>query len=282
MSTLDNLPRIAGEIARVLDDVGIPNILWGYAALGLVGQVKASSEIDFVIPDELLEKAADTLVARGFELCTARKCPANDERKRARALAAVHFDATPENDTMGPIQFFPKSHILWWLKEIPAGHPSPNDETLILTNDPGLPKRPQVRTATSPIHRNLYTGYEEFVGPSGSWTETYPIKILNPSSFTEALLLLYCRDYHNSNDHDALQLGYDEYWKRLILPMGEVKENENAIVKKNLQPEFRDAWENFNMPAQPYGWEYLHDDLRDTLRKADKLPRFPGIFRLYQ
>lgn len=43
MSTLDNLPRIAGEIARVLDDVGIPNILWGYAALGLVGQVKASS-----------------------------------------------------------------------------------------------------------------------------------------------------------------------------------------------------------------------------------------------
>lgn len=35
--------QTAGQIARILDDQGIPNILWGYAALGLVGQVKAST-----------------------------------------------------------------------------------------------------------------------------------------------------------------------------------------------------------------------------------------------
>lgn len=43
MSNLDKIPRIAGEIARMLDDEGVPNVLWGYAALGLVGQVKAST-----------------------------------------------------------------------------------------------------------------------------------------------------------------------------------------------------------------------------------------------
>lgn len=82
MSNLDKIPLIAGEIARMLDDEGVPNVLWGYAALGLVGQVKASTvsneisislktsqlmvkqNIDFVVPGGYLEKAADALVKR--------------------------------------------------------------------------------------------------------------------------------------------------------------------------------------------------------------------------
>lgn len=144
------------------------------------------------------------------------------------------------------------------------------------------PERPLARTTSSKA-RDLYSPeYEELVGPSGPWLNTYPIKILNPNSFTEALLLLYCRDFHNANDRDALQLGYDEYWKRLILPMAEIKEDNSAVFKKTLRPEFREAWKNFNMPAQPFGWEYFHEDLRKELQRKDMLPRFPGIYRLYQ
>lgn len=62
-----------------------------------------------------------------------------DERKRARALAAAHFDIVPGKDDLSPVEIFHKSHILWWLKEIPADPPSPDDEDLLLTNDPRLP-----------------------------------------------------------------------------------------------------------------------------------------------
>lgn len=209
-----------------------------------------------------------------------KKCEYGEERKRARALAAAHFDHVPKVQDIGPIQIFPKSHILWWLKEIPSGAPSPDDEDLILTNDPRLPPRLKTRTADSKLARSLYKEYEEDIGPSGTWEEIYPMKILNPASFTEALLQLYCRDYHSPSVQDAVQLGYDAYWKKLILPMGEVKDDKNAIVKKSLRPEFREVWENFNMPAQPYGWEYLHEDLREQLKMKNKLPAFPGIFKL--
>jgi hypothetical protein len=43
MSDPNEVRGTAGDIARALDDAGIPNILWGYAALGLVGQVKVSN-----------------------------------------------------------------------------------------------------------------------------------------------------------------------------------------------------------------------------------------------
>jgi hypothetical protein len=180
------------------------------------------------------------------------------------------------------VQIFPKSHILWWLKKIPAGDPSPDDEDLLLTNDPRLPPKLKTRSASSPIERDLYGNYTEEVGPSGPWEKIYPMKILKPESFTEALILLYCRDYHNPNIGDGLQLGYDKYWKRLLLPMGEVKVDPKAIVPKTLRPEFREAWANFNLVEQPYFWEFFHDDLRDKLKKQNKLPSFPGISRLYQ
>ncbi|KAJ5988128.1 hypothetical protein N7481_003338 [Penicillium waksmanii] len=75
MSDSNGLRRAAGDIAHTLDGAGIPSILWGYAALGLVGQVKTSNlynrylkpnplkkDIYFVVPDELVQKVTDILI----------------------------------------------------------------------------------------------------------------------------------------------------------------------------------------------------------------------------
>lgn len=37
------VPVVATTVAEILDVAGVPNILWGYAALGLVGQIKNST-----------------------------------------------------------------------------------------------------------------------------------------------------------------------------------------------------------------------------------------------
>lgn len=185
-------------------------------------------------------------------------------------------------EDVGPIQLFRKSDILWWLNDFPLGAPAHNDVDLMVTTDLRLPPRLKARILDPRLTRELYKNYNEIRGTSGPWGTMYPVKILNPASFTEALIRLYCRDYHSPADGDAVQLGYDEYWKKLLLPMGEVREHKDLVIKKVMRGFFKEAWESFNMPAQPYGWECFHEDLRDKLKKANELPAFPGVFRLYQ
>ncbi|KAL2823689.1 hypothetical protein BDW59DRAFT_163057 [Aspergillus cavernicola] len=46
--------KIATDVTRILDAAKFPNVLWGWMALNLIQKDVHFSQIDFVIPDEIL------------------------------------------------------------------------------------------------------------------------------------------------------------------------------------------------------------------------------------
>jgi hypothetical protein len=72
---------------------------------------------------------------------------------------------------------------------------------------------------------------------SGPWTELYPIKILNRSSFTEAALWLSFRDFDHAN-------GLYIQWLDLLIA---AKKHPEGIT---LGPRFQAMWEEFTLPEE--------------------------------
>lgn len=83
----------------------------------------------------------------------------------------MHFHIEAQYPQHGVLRVYAKSSHLWWLPDFEPGPPAADDPDLMLSNDSRLP--PYVLR-----------------GFSGPWTELYPIKILNPSSLTEAAFWL--------------------------------------------------------------------------------------------
>ncbi|OJJ30458.1 hypothetical protein ASPWEDRAFT_32634 [Aspergillus wentii DTO 134E9] len=201
-------PRIsplAAETAEVLDEAKIPYVLWGYLAVAFAGENLPTKEIELVIPDEHLQAATETLAQAGYH---------------------VHFHTDGMDDFFGLLSLFKKSTTLWWLPEFPQGLAPADDPHFMLSTDRRLPSR---------IYR----------GPSGPWTELYPIKIMNPDILTEAVILLLLRDLDKPN---GLDLGWRFLLTRLMDTLD--RSHAGAEVPKTLRPRFRPFWESYNRRVQ--------------------------------
>ena len=116
---------------------------------------------------------------------------------RLYILNTTCYGCTPNMASFGGFQTFGTSP------------PAADDPHLMLSNDPRLP--PYVPQ-----------------GMSGPWTELYPIKILNRSSFTEAALWLCFRDFDHAN-------GLYIQWLDLLIA---AKKHPEGIT---LRPRFQDV-----------------------------------------
>ncbi|KAJ5577398.1 uncharacterized protein N7459_006362 [Penicillium hispanicum] len=203
-----------GEIAKIFHEAKIPALLWGWWAAALVGEYDPSVEaVDFVVPDQLLQKATDTLMAAGYSRCTKKDCP------YSHLITDIHFDSSPQ-DLWGPIRLYPKSSIVWWVPDPPVGNSVENDPHFIMSNDHRLPAAADQ-------------------GPCGPWPDVFPVTVLRPKEFTEALILLMCRDITHAN-------ALDMYWRNMLHMMREVRENPDAVHVKTLRPILQRFWDEYN------------------------------------
>lgn len=69
--------------------------------------------------------------------------------------------------------------------------------------------------------------------------DLYPIKILKPVPFTEALIFLECRDHHGGYN-------FGRQWRYLMDFMLENKPDPTYYIKKTLRPLLRLYWEHVN------------------------------------
>ncbi|KAL4793380.1 hypothetical protein BDV19DRAFT_391217 [Aspergillus venezuelensis] len=133
MQSTENEPApgayIAAAVARILQEAGIANILWGWTALGFVGNISLQRfpEVDFVIPAAQLKKAKEALVANKLHSLhrpsgVVYPIPAEHFHKEG-ALISLHS----------------KQNILPWLTDYSAGPPPPNDPHLTMTDSNQLP-----------------------------------------------------------------------------------------------------------------------------------------------
>ncbi|OJJ64324.1 hypothetical protein ASPSYDRAFT_39018 [Aspergillus sydowii CBS 593.65] len=121
----------------------------------------------------------------------------------------------------------PQSEIAPWLAEIEPGPPAPGDPDLVMVERPGF----------------------------------YPVKILRPASFTEAVIRLLCRDMVRNNDLALL-------WLFMI---DRIKEDETTF-SRHLRPEFQAAW-NGLMGGGGYRNHLVEAaQLREKLIAENRLP----------
>lgn len=203
-----------------------------------------------VVDNDHLEDASKAIAQAGFPECRDFTC-FERQHDRRRQVAEIHFHIKSKYPEHTVLSIYTKSSIVWWLPAIPVGSPAEDDPNLMLSNDPRLP----------PYNRH---------GCTGPLRELYPMKILNPSAFTEAIIWLICRDLWHP---DELDLGWMQHLTYLV----EKKPAPALSVTKSLRGEFKSFWETFGRNGmrpsveEPNPRAVLYE-FADTLLKNRGLP----------
>ncbi|KAL3481740.1 hypothetical protein BJX99DRAFT_253267 [Aspergillus californicus] len=232
--------RVAAEVAQLFDEAKIPSILWGWLAISLVGDADGFPEVDFVIPDHYIVQAIITL-AKKYPSCADGKCLSWQEDRAAQgeysnnlryilACNRFHYPAVTHYHAGGEVVLYlmKKSEILFWLPDYEAGPPRANDGHLTVSSCPLLP----------PAYP---------AGPTGPWSELYPIQMLNPNSLTEAVLYLLARDLPNP---EYFRPHTGQVWRDMKFALADCKDTPRAVAsqayRRYLKPECRLTWDYLN------------------------------------
>jgi hypothetical protein len=226
-----------------------------------------------VIPDDMIKRALDIITNDGFPSCSDPNCNELqidreylDDDSALHPVGAFHFhiewgsqclDAScschRSTDYFHPetihMHLLRQSETLFWLKDLKAGTPAPNDPDLMLSNDPSLPARIIQRPASRP---SLFSYKPEVVTPCGPWLDLPPVKILRARSYVESLLWLICRDMGKDAE---LERPLKDRWAATAsdLWLGGM-----AGKRAKLRPRFQAAWEEFSRRGgKAYGSDML-------------------------
>ncbi|KAL2835294.1 hypothetical protein BDW59DRAFT_168529 [Aspergillus cavernicola] len=234
----------AAQAAELLDTAKIPYVSFGWLTIALLSFDAGLGEVEFVVRDQDSDAAREALVDEGFHLCKDPNCrellndrcppsqdrpqcvPAEEQRMTPSELDAffalnaqhliadAHFHLDFQYEKCTVLSLYKKSSILRWIPVLEADPRNDDPSFLWLSNDSA--RLPEARLD----------------GPSGPWTQLYPVRFLNPTSFCETLLLLLCRDYGHVKCRD---FSWRTMWETLV---------ENQVpLNRPLRLDFKPMWE---------------------------------------
>ena len=143
---------------------------------------------------------------------------------------------------------YKKSNYIWALPDLELGLPAPNNPNFILTSDKRHPP--------------------EFLrGGCGPWDSSlYPVKALTAPRFTEALILLWCRDYGTTSN-------YAGFWDVSLGYMAEYVYDRGFIKSEDIDPKFLPVLQTSCLKWDgPTG---KINELKKKLIENDELPPAP-------
>ncbi|BCS25099.1 uncharacterized protein APUU_41543S [Aspergillus puulaauensis] len=249
--------QAASDAGEVLDVAGIFYVMFGWLPVALDAKDEGFGEADFVVQKRDLSRAIEQLVEAGFKQCQDPNCielqanrrplrdtgdgPCNlseiaaaDVLNSYHTVADAHFHLGFQYESSTVLSLYTTSELLFWLEDPESGELPANDNDIFwFSNDPRLPP------------------YQEG-GPSGPWTGLYPVRILSPVTFSEALVILMCRDYGHI---DFVDHAWITMWECVVF-----KER-----PRTLSPRFQPVWDIFNAEepnCSPYDvLRALRDDM---------------------
>lgn len=223
--------RLTVHTILLLEEVGIPSIPWGWGPLAFAGDNLGIPEVELAIHAKVIKRACNVLVANGLHVCEDASCLQwrVDRQETPGLLKTTHqyHFVTEFHFHIGPemtLSLVPKEDILWWTPDLKLGDPDPQDPHLTLSTDPRLPAR--------------LPG-----GPSGPWSRQRAVKILRPSTFTEAVLLLLMKDIGSKPFpfHTPGRSPIDQLWNYMLMALSDSHRPET--YHKELSPRFQKAWD---------------------------------------
>ncbi|KAL3482366.1 NAD-specific glutamate dehydrogenase-domain-containing protein [Aspergillus californicus] len=194
--------EITADVARILDEAKVPYILVGRQAMAFYAEPEKYGDLTFVIPDDLINEAyyaVDAVInvnvgSKGhgkklYRLCINPQCMEMLEHRSGHddytfthteaqyhPVAKYHFHTELEHVVLYLVH---QGDHLWWLPPITLELPDKQHSYLTVSTDPDLDK--------------------EEGGPCGPWLGLYPVRILKPGRFIEALCWLWMRDRMMNN-----------------------------------------------------------------------------------
>ncbi|KAJ0420968.1 hypothetical protein BJY00DRAFT_312636 [Aspergillus carlsbadensis] len=132
------------QIARLLDEAGVPNFMWGEPYLGILGSSTAFFFSMWVVPDHLIDQAGEALAKASFPPCKHGRdtCTTFHERI-THPYPDHHFhtdltypDAWPT--LSAGVHLYKKSRLFWEFSDPTPGPPPPNDPYYMLAGDPRI------------------------------------------------------------------------------------------------------------------------------------------------
>lgn len=259
--------QAASDAGEVLDMAGIFYVMFGWPVVALNAKDQGFGEADFVVRKRDLSRAIETLVEAGFKQCQdpscielqANRCPlrdtgdgpcnlseiaAADVLNSYHAVADAHFHLGFQYESCTVLSLYTTSDLLYWLEDPESGE-LPGDDTFWFSNDPRLPP------------------YEER-GPSGPWTELYPVRILSPVAFSEALIILMCQNYGHI---DFVDHAWITMWECVVF----------KPQPRTLSPRFQPIWDIFNAEEPDRNPYDVLRVLRDEMIAKNEFPYLPPV-----
>ncbi|KAL4797748.1 hypothetical protein BDV19DRAFT_387177 [Aspergillus venezuelensis] len=229
--------KAALKVAEVFENNKVANVLFGFLPLCL--HTAIDDDVEFLIPDAKIADTISALIKSGYVECTNADC---DELsldhmvtpniikypKHPNPIAHFHIEKIPF-----VVALSRQSTLLPYLShELNPKRPGPDHPELMLSTDPRLPSFYDEGPGSS------------FYGLSGPWYERPPVRVLNASAFTQALLMLLMRDFQGSGyDNDRVIDRFSDTWRRMArLLVGHCTPN---LPEKNLPREFQLSWKYF-------------------------------------
>ncbi|KAL2852101.1 hypothetical protein BJY01DRAFT_244713 [Aspergillus pseudoustus] len=185
-----DIPAIATKVAEVLDKADVPNFLWGYTPVSILGADYGYPEIDFIINKPKMRAAQNALTNAGYTLCLDETCSRKSRDGCRHVDADLHFHNETEHLHYEPqnpasfagIRIYAKGKLTWWVleKKITVGPPLDNRDT---RGDPLF----MLTTEADGIPPQELNGKPTGTGP---WTGRYAVKMLRPARLYEAIRVL--------------------------------------------------------------------------------------------
>ncbi|KAI9845427.1 MAG: hypothetical protein M1837_004905 [Sclerophora amabilis] len=169
-------PRIMMNIASLLNQAHISNVLWGNSMIDIYGVPTIDIDMSFVVDRSQVHEATSLLSYAGLQQCMSEDC-------YPEAPPASHFHLPEVEQSMFPdlkpsVQFHIRDQLLGGLG-LEFRNPTFTDEdNIIFASDGRLPKSDSLSTS---------------LGKGRHPTES-PVRILTPERYAEALVLLSLRD----------------------------------------------------------------------------------------
>ncbi|KAL4928983.1 uncharacterized protein BDV17DRAFT_81009 [Aspergillus undulatus] len=234
---------LVSSISDLLNAAKIPNLLWGNYLLCTYGVPTIVDGVDFVVPDEQIDKSDSILSKADFLPCSRpSKCPHATARFSPRPYAHLHID-----DEFA-VSLHRQSDVLVEIPDLKSACDDSSSDTMY-ASDPRLP--------------SYVIGRGE-----GRWDIPTSVRIPSVLRYCETLIYMNCRDYNTD---------LDSYWGAMLTYMMEFVDGTEIFDGADL----RDGYREFYFAMKEGDWEVmwmLLEELRQDLMLQDEEPPIPTEF----
>ncbi|OJJ74729.1 hypothetical protein ASPBRDRAFT_460733 [Aspergillus brasiliensis CBS 101740] len=232
--------KLCAIIARLLDHANIPNVLWNEYMLSAYGAfMQEPHDISFIVPNNLINAAYQTLQAAGFKICPESHV-ADCERFQCPEdgmIPAKHFHI--ESYWIVPartyyLKLYGQAGTLFSFPELTLGVPSRYDKYYMTTRDVRLP--PRITSTPHDERLMLYVELNRRAYEDPYELEKYKIKIPTLTMVIHGLILLRCRD-EGYNSH------CDDDWYRMLSSLRWYVVERGKMQFDGLEERFQRIWD---------------------------------------